>query len=354
MHAMIPDNRIRPLLTALCLLLLTAACGRPRPGKELHRSPFTDEVRLPMTPVKDQGSSPLCWAYAMLATIETEHIVRGDSVNLSPDYVARHWLAEQTRTSYLSGGQAAVGARGVMPMLLSLIADYGVVPYDAYPPKEADYDRLTSTLGYVASRARSLDALEADAARSLDETLGAMPRHVYMLGAEYTPQEFARSVCRAGEYTALTSFTHHPFYTRFALEVADNRLHDTFLNLPLDTLMSVVTRALRTGHPVCWEGDTSERGFSFARGVAETGDEDGTPCTQDARQRAFSLRQTTDDHCMTLIGLARDSRGRRYFLAKNSWGTHNPYGGLMYLSEEYVRAKTVAVTVATSVLGERE
>ncbi len=338
----------RTLLTALCLLLLTVACGRPNPGKEQQKNPFTDEVRLPFTPVKDQGSSPLCWAYAMLATIETEHIMRGDSVNLSPDYVARHWLAEQARCRYLSGGQSAVGARGVMPMLLHLIATYGVMPYDAYPSKDADYDRLTSSLDYIASRARSLDALDADVARSLDETLGATPRHVYMLGAEYTPQEFARSVCRADEYVSLTSFTHHPFYTRFALEVADNRLHDTFLNLPLDTLMSVITRALRTGHPVCWEGDTSERGFSFSRGVAKT--ESETLCTEAERQRAFSLRQTTDDHCMTLIGLARDRHGRRYFLAKNSWGTHNPYGGLMYLSEAYVRAKTIAVIVEASVV----
>lgn len=345
---MIPNTHTRTLLTSLCLLLLTAACGRPGPRKEPHNSHFTDEVRLPVTPVKDQGSSPLCWAYAMLATIETEHIVMGDSVNLSPDYTVRHWLAEQARSRYLSDGQAKVGARGMMPMLLHLIATYGVVPYDAYPTKEVDFDRLLSTLDYNATRAKSLDALDSDIDRLLDENLGATPRHVYMLGAEYTPEEFARSVCRPDEYISLTSFTHHPYNTRFALEVADNRLHDTFLNLPLDTLMSVITRAIRTGHPVCWEGDTSERGFSFAHGVAEA--DNDVPCTEAERQRAFSLRQTTDDHCMTLVGIARDRHGRRYFLAKNSWGTDNPYGGLMYLSENYVRAKTIAVTLAASVL----
>ena len=48
--------------------------GKQQDEKRKPRK-FTTEVMLRYTPVKDQGRSPLCWAYSMLATIETEHIL---------------------------------------------------------------------------------------------------------------------------------------------------------------------------------------------------------------------------------------------------------------------------------------
>ena len=98
------------------------------------------------------------------------------------------------------------------------------------------------------------------------------------------------------------------------------------------------------GHPVCWEGDISEPGFDFRRGCATLPDERHEP-TQADRQRAFEQFQTTDDHCMELCGLARDADGHLFFIAKNSWGTDNPYRGFMYLSYNYVRMKTIAIVV---------
>ena len=65
--------------------------------------------------------------------------------------------------------------------------------------------------------------------------------------------------------------------------------------------------------------------------------------TQDERQRAFESFSVTDDHCMELVGIARDAAGRRWFICKNSWGTDNPYGGFMYMSYNYARLNTVAV-----------
>ena len=88
-----------------------------------------------------------------------------------------------------------------------------------------------------------------------------------MLGALYTPLEFAHSVCTDDEYIALTSFTHHPYGQRFSLEVPDNYFHNTFLNVPLDAMMNRIVQSLRSGHPVCWEGDISEPGFLFGNGL---------------------------------------------------------------------------------------
>ncbi len=319
--------------------MLLAGCGRRHEKAYVPAEKFTVDLRLPVTPVKDQGTSPLCWVYAMLATIETEHIMQGDSVNLSPDYVARMYLSEQAERRRLLPGRMVrneppVSLRGMSTMLIDLIQTYGLQHYDAYHREpDMDYNVLC----------REIDR-GGDADRLLDENIGTLPRQVFWLRAGYTPMEFAHSVCTDDEYTALTSFTHHPYGQRFPLEVPDNRFHDTFLNVPLDTMMHRIVRSLREGHPVCWEGDASEPGFLSGQGFAVLQDE-GRKVTAMCRQKAFEAHQTTDDHCMEIIGLAHDQHGRRFFLCKNSWGTGNRYRGFMFLSEPYVQMKTVAVVV---------
>ena len=320
-----------------CLVLIS--CGQQRSNISFPEEKFTVDLRLPTTPVKDQGSSSLCWVYAMLATLETEHIMRGDSVNLSPDYVARMYLSEQANRRRLLPNkivqkEAGITTRGMCTMALDLIQTYGLQHYDAYRHKpDMDYNVLC----------RKLDKGN-DAAKLLDKYIGPLPNQVFMLGALYTPLEFAHSVCTDDEYIALTSFTHHPYGQRFPLEVPDNYFHNTFLNVPLDTMMNRIVQSLRSGHPVCWEGDTSEPGFLFGEGYAVLKNEK-KKVTAERRQASFEARRTTDDHVMEIVGLAHDQHGRRFFLCKNSWGTANRYHGFMFLSENYVRMKTIAVVL---------
>ena len=257
------------IIIAACLL---ASCTDFNIGRNTdagNKRKFTNETLLGYTPVKHQGSSPLCWAYAMLATIETEHIQMGDSVNLSVDYVVRHLLAEQARQHFLSSGYGRITLRGTAPLLLRLISEYGVMPYDAYNAPSLNYKVLARRLQTMSETSHDLSQLSDRAQRLFDERIGYMPKNVYMLGAEYTPQQFAHSVYMLGEYTALTSFTHHPFDQTFAIEVPDNYSDELFYNVPIDVMMRRIERSLRSGHPVCWEGDVSEPGFSFERGIAE-------------------------------------------------------------------------------------
>ena len=279
----------------------------------------------------------------MLATIETEHIMMGDSVNLSIDYVTRKLLAEQARCHFLSRGYDRVTLRGTMPLLLRLLNESGDMPYDSYNNPSINYNSIAKRIGVLSNTSVDMSQLAARAERLFDERIGALPKKVYMLGAEYTPEEFAHSVCMRSEYMAMTSFTHHPFGDSFVLEVPDNYSDEFFYNVPIDVMMKRIERSIRRGHPVCWEGDISENGFSFAHGIADLPND--RPCTQQERQKAFETRRTTDDHCMTLIGIAHDQNGRRYYIAKNSWGTNNPYGGFMYVSENYIRLKTIAIVV---------
>lgn len=343
------DRGHAPLRHAAALgmaLLFTAALSSCRQREQLPRPAFTTDRLNPYTPVKDQGHNQTCWIFAMLAAIETEHLGRGDSVNLSPYYAERQLLETEASDHYLTRGRWPLTMRGTAARLISLIGERGIVPYDAYRYAERTNTTVTCRLvrqGVMAAvrTGSGLDRCRQRTARLLDEQLGPEPRRVFMLGAEYTPQEFARSVCAPGEYEALTSFTHHPFHTAFALEVPDNIEHHLFYNIPVDSLLHRVEQAVARSRGVCWEGDISEPGFSFARGTATLPPH--TDTSQQARQRAFERGLTTDDHCMAIVGTAHDARGERYFILKNSWGTANPYGGLMYMSEDYVRLKTVAV-----------
>lgn len=341
-------NHTYYLLLFTCCLL--TSCHREQQMQKVLQKPRTDCL-VKTTPVKNQGASELCWIYAMLATIESDRLMEGDSVNLSPQYIGRKYLEELADRYYLTHGKEEIKMRGMSSMLFSLLSHYGITHYDAFHRDDVNFRVLVRKVQQMAQHAQAqrkgLASFRNDLCSLLDEELHGSPRFVFMLGAEYTTLEFAHSVCREDEYEALTSFTHHPFGSRFALETPDNRLHDEFLNVPLDTLMNRIEQSLRNGHAVCWEGDISEPKFSFAKGVAKLENEQ-QQITQELRQKAFEQQQTTDDHCMEIIGIAHTDKGSRYFICKNSWGTDNPFDGWMYLSENYLRAKTLAVWMKKS------
>ncbi|MBR6981497.1 MAG: cysteine protease [Prevotella sp.] len=308
---------------------------------------FHTDVLLRTTPVKDQGNSNACWIYAMLATIESEHLRDGDSVNLSATYLCRHALAEQVQRHYATAGTHTVSLKGMAPMTLDLLQSHGAMPYDSYKANEVDFKSLSMQLTRLADSSRAhrkgIAHLNENAEKLFDDALGFSPSWVFMLGCQYTTLEFARSICKKDEYVSITSFTHHPFGSTFTLEVPDNQHANRFLNLPIDSMMTCMEQALRHGHPVCWEGDITETGFSAERGIGEL--TSNQPVTQESRQRDFDHFKTTDDHCMEMVGIAHDDHQRKYFICKNSWGNNNPYGGFVFLSEAYVKAKTICIVL---------
>ncbi len=336
---------------AFATTLITTACKQR--GKQ-EKMRFINDVANRFTPVKNQGHGGTCWIHAMLSTIETDRIMQGDSVNLSPAFVVRRMFEEQYRRHVLTAGASPISDRGTALDALRLIEAYGLVPFDSYTKSPDPCQPLPATS--VLARKTCMIASKAINGRMppkkyermlssmLDESLGDLPLRVFMLGAEYTPQEFARSVCRSRDYVALTSFTHHPFGEYVDLEVPDNVRHNLFYNIRIEKMADMVRKAVKSGRGVCWEGDISEPGFSFRKGVATLPPGAGKP-TQEQRQNAFYSRTTTDDHCMAIVGLAHDVDGCRYFIMKNSWGTDNPYHGLMYMSEDYFMMKTIAVVL---------
>lgn len=327
-------------LIILCSFLLLS-CGKQAENNK-DKNPFVVDILLKTTPVKDQGQGSLCWAYAMLSTIETNHLMQGDSVNLSVDYIARRLFTRQALQNYLSNGKKHFNQRGMASMLIHIIQQEGAIPFDSYYSKdEVNYNILCRKLAKAVRAAHGFDDVQAKADAIMDSEIGYMPApSVHMLGATYTPLEFAHSVCRENEYDNYTSFAHHLFGSRFILETPDNLMNDSFLNLPIDGLMNLIVNRLKNGRAVCWEGDISEPGFDAENGVGEVPEK---IVTQEMRQQQFESLKTTDDHCMSIVGMAHDKQGNRYFIMKNSWGTSNRFHGFIYLSYNYVKLKTIAI-----------
>ena len=214
----------------------------------------------------------------------------------------------------------------------------------------------------------------------MDIYLGPVPQSFTYQGKEYTPKSFAASLgLNLDDYVELTSFTHHPYYEKFDVEVPDNWEHQLMYNLPLDELIATMDYALKQGYTVCWDGDVSEKGFSFTNGVAinpeveKVDDYASTDrarfekmnprerleevyrferpypevvVTPEIRQQGYESFTTTDDHLMHITGIARDQNNTKYYITKNSWGTErNAFGGYLNMSESFVRAKTIYILV---------
>ena len=277
-HSTRPPFFARVLFPALTLMLvLFASCGE-------QNEPFVIDRLNRFNPVVSQGSQSACWVYAMLSTIETEHIMRGDSVILSAPFVLS-WLRSEPA--------APPSGRGTAMTLLWIIRKHGVVPLHSMP-----------------------------------DTTCTRPRWAFMLGAEYTPLEFAHSVCAPDEYVALATDSRRPLGQTFVFDSPDNWTRALVTNVSPDSLLAFTVRAVSGGHGVCWEGDISEPGFDWKEGIARTTMFDGS---------------TTDDHCMAVVGLAHDREGGLFLVMKNSWGTHNKQRGLLFMSYDYFRSKTLCV-----------
>ena len=371
-------------LVLSCALLLAAG------GAYAQGYQFTEVVKLPATPVKNQASTGTCWCFATTSFLESELLRMGKGTyDLSEMFIVRQKYMNQLQDNYLREGKGNIGQGSLSHTYKHAFDQVGVVPEEAYTGINYNSDRhnhgeLVKYLHAIANVAIQLRHRSPEYDKLInnlfDTYLGKLPEKFTYKGKEYTPKTFAASLgLDMDDYIELTSFTHHPYYKPFSPEVPDNWEHELMYNLPLDELISVIDSALGNGYTVCWDGDVSEKGFSFKNGVAinpevvKVEDFSSTdrarfekmdmkerldevykfeqPCpevnvTPEVRQQGFEAFVTTDDHLMHITGIAKDQNGTKYYITKNSWGTdRNAFGGYLNMSDSFVRAKTIYIMV---------
>lgn len=349
---------------------------------------FTVTDSVPATPVKNQASTGTCWCFATTSFMESELLRKGKGEHdLSEMFIVRQKLKNQLDDNYLRRGNGNIGPGSLSPTYINAFKQVGVVPEEVY--NGINYDSKTHNHGELMPMLHAVaDVAVKSKKRSpqyyqvvdgiLDTYLGKVPEKFKYRGKEYTPKSFAESLgLNMDDYVNLTSFTHHPYYESFILEVPDNWEYASMYNLPLDELMATIDGALSNGYSVCWDGDVSEKGFMFKKGAAinpELNDlsryeptdtarfapmnaaqrfeeiqkfEKPYPeivVTPEVRQKGFESFVTTDDHLMHLTGIAKDQNGTKYYVTKNSWGTErNDNKGYLNMSDSFVRAKTIYV-----------
>ena len=340
-----------------------------------------------ITPVKNQASSGTCWCFSGLGLIEAELLRMGKGeVDFSEMYIVRRNYADQARKYVRMHGHNALSAGGSFADVIDGMREYGLVPESEMPGlnygeelhRHGEMDAVIKAYADAILRNpnRKLTPVWDDGLEGiLDAYLGKSPETFTVAGKQYTPQSYMASLgINPDDYISITSFTHHPFYTAFPIEVPDNWRWALSYNLPMEEMMQVIDAALEGGYSVAWASDVSERGFS-RQGVAVVPDLEAEQApgsdqarwlglssaerekmvatqpvpekqiTQAMRQSEFDNYLTTDDHGMLIYGSAKDKNGAPYFLVKNSWGTASPYQGIWYASRPFVELKTISIVV---------
>lgn len=374
-------------LTLFSALLLCSVVLMAQQKTEAYT--FTVVKENPITSVKNQNSTGTCWCFSGLGFLESELLRQGKGTyDLSEMYTVRKNYEDKAKKYTRLHGSLNFGPGGSFADVIESIDDYGLVPNSVYTGlnygsethNHSEMDKALS--GYIKSIAESNSLTTAwfnGFNGILDAYLGNTPDTFTYEGKQYTPQSFAKMLgLNQNDYVSITSFTHHPFYTKFAIEVPDNwRWADSY-NLPLDELIETIDNAINNGYTVAWASDVSEAGFS-REGIAIVPDENAPEnagsdqakwlglsprektnalrdkigkemlkektVTQETRQEAFDNFQTTDDHGMQIYGIAKDQNGNKYYMVKNSWGETGPYKGIWYVSEAFVRYKTLSAVV---------
>lgn len=376
-------------IIAALMSLSAMASAASRPQAKLPDYTFTTVVANPITPVKDQYRSGTCWAFSSIGFVESEVIrINGIKDTLKyPDFseffVVSNSYRERAEKFVRLDGNLTFGAGSEGDDVLHVIRDHGLVPqsemtgmnYGTEKPVQAEMDAvLKAIVKTVASNPnRTLSTAWYRALCAvLDEYLGKRPEKFVVDGKEYTPASYRDALkFNPDDYVTLTSYTHHPFYTSFPLEISDNWRWDSMYNLPIEELVNIVDGAINDGYTVEWGGDVSQYGFT-RNGMAVlldrsaevktgsdqehwTGKEEGKPApevevvekdpTQEMRQKEFDNKTLTDDHGMQVFGIAKDQYGKKYYMIKNSWGETGKYKGIWYATEAFIKGQTMSVTV---------
>ena len=334
---------------------------------------FTVEKNNEATPVKNQAMTGTCWCFSSTSLLESQCLKKGaGEFDISEMFTVRNIYLEKARNYVLRQGHAQFGEGGLGHDLIRAVATYGAVPESEYsglmPGQQLhNHVKLSNQLKNYLDSILRIEPLPAEWYNGfkhlVDSALGAPPADFFYGGKKYTPRSFASEVLKfnADDYVNITSFTHHPFYAPFIIEVPDNFSNGSYYNLPLEGMIQLVKDAIREGYTVLWDADVSNNGFMQQRGLAvqydtavtkirtkqelTSGNLSETKWNADLRQKLFENLTTQDDHLMHITGIERTSTGKTFFIVKNSWGDIGPDHGYVNVSEAYFAINTISLVI---------
>jgi len=376
-------------MALMALIALGAQAEEKKDSVNKNKPVFTTIKENPITSIKDQNRSGTCWAYSTLSFFEAEIMkATGKKYDLCESFIANKTYMERAIQVVRYHGDCQFAQGGSAEDVLATMKTYGICPEDAMPfPGSLYGDSLNNFNEFFSVLEPYVAAVSKSNAKKisnqwkvgmqgiLDAYLGKCPEEFTYEGKKYTPKSFMQSLgIDLNDYVSITSYTHHPFYTTFAVEVQDNWRFPQSYNLPMDEMMQVIDNAIEQGYTIAWGGDVSEDGFT-RQGLAYAIDAkkttqslqgsdmakwlkmapakkrsiiDSLGCTvpeiiptQEMRQERFDNWELTDDHGMLIFGVAKDQNGKEYYMVKNSWGETGEYKGIWYMTKTFIAANTM-------------
>lgn len=351
---------------------------------------FTPVKELQITPVKNQNRTGTCWSFSGIGFLESELLRMGKGEqDLSEMFIVSHSYKDKGEKFIRANSALNFAQGGSFEDVLYAVKHYGIVPESVLPGLNYGEDMHVhgelekGATAFITAIQKNPNGKLSTAWKKafdgiIDAYLGPIPETFTYNGKQYTPESFRNELgLNIDDYVSITSYTHHPFYAPFPLEVPDNWRWGMSYNVPMDEMMQIIKNSLNTGYTVAWASDVSELGFS-RNGIAVVPDVDAIETsgsdqdrwvglnkrekeeevrkmldkpinelkiTQEMRQQAYDNYQSTDDHGMLIYGLAKDQTGKEFFMVKNSWGTDNKYKGTWYASDAFVAYKTISIVV---------
>ena len=389
MHLEESMNMKKTVLTILAMAACTCMATAAGPEKKgsAPEYEFTVIKENPISSIKDQHRSGTCWCFSALSFLESE-IMRQkgyDNIDLSEMYVVGKSYHDRAIKYVRLDGHLNFAAGSSFGDVLHVIRDYGIVPQEVMPglnygtEKPEHFEMDAALKGYVDAIVDNPNKTLTTAWLNgldgiLEAYLGKAPEEFTVNGVTYTAESYRDWLgINPDDYVSITSFTHHPFYSSFPIEVCDNWRWDYSYNVPLDEMMEIMYSAIENGFTIAWASDVSEKGFT-RNGLGTmpvekeeaAGDSDQEKwigkdtekpeaatvefpeemtITQELRQDGYDRKTTTDDHGMQIYGMAKDQNGTLFFMVKNSWGDAGKYKGIWYVSDSFVRYKTMNIVV---------
>ncbi|MBS6328177.1 MAG: aminopeptidase [Prevotella bivia] len=375
-------------LTAAVLFATSVSAADQKEAAKANKPVFTIVKENPITSIKDQNRSGTCWDYSTLSFFEAEILKKtGKTYDLCESFVANKNYMDRAKTVVRMHGDAQFSQGGSAYDVLYVLKNYGICPQDAMPfPGSLTGDSLYNFNEFFSVMEPYVKAVATNKAPKisnqwkqglqsiLDAYLGKCPESFTYKDKTYTPKSFAASLgLNWNDYETFTSYTHHPFYTAFPVEVQDNWRQPASWNLPMEEMMKIIDNAVMNGYTIAWGGDVSEPGFTrnglaymvdgkkiqstkgsdMARWlglsaakkkdiIAELGvNVPEVKASQELRQERFDNWELTDDHGMVIFGIAKDQNGKEYYMVKNSWGETGAYKGIWYITKTFIAANTM-------------
>ncbi len=330
-----------------------------------QKEDFKIIIKNPATKVKFQmESGQYCWSYATCSFLESELIRSGKGTfDLSEDFFIYHTYIDKAFNYVLHQGKTSFKNGGLAHDVLRTVKETGIVPAPYYkidytPYTKGPTDVLACYINTILNENYLPENWMKHYLALLDSYFFERSDQFQYENNTYTPKSFVDYLeIDVDDYISITSFTHHPFNNEFILEIPDNYASGSYLNLPLDVLIQTIDTCLMKGYTLVWDGCIAGNGYSNDKGLAMEPEDkynrnldlsstiQEIEINQQKRQIAFERLQTTDDHLMHIIGIAENPKGKKFYIVKDSGSEYEPYGGFLYMSEAFIKMKTVSITL---------